>query len=310
MILPASGESSKDALYAAGTTAIARIKPTNSVADVATFLAETISSGLPRMIGSSLWKEQIRAGRDAGDEYLNLEFGWKPLISDIREILAGIAHAKTVLEQYERSSGSVVRRRYDFPVIYSETRSDVAGGSVVFQDHPTFHTPQRAAGTEVTTKTRKKVWFSGAFTYHLPTGFHSRNALVRLGAQASALLGTDFSPETLWNAAPWSWAVDWFSNAGDVVSNYSAWATDGLVLRYGYVMEHCSVTSTYNAVVKAPPASKAEKDAVIMGTPVQASVETKQRVVATPFGFGLSDSVLTDRQLAIIGALGLSRGKR
>jgi hypothetical protein len=304
--MPISQESSKGALEAYGATAIARCKPTNSVADVATFLAETASSGLPKMAGSALWKERILTSKNAGDEYLNLEFGWKPLISDITDVLHGIAHAKTVLEQYERNSGSVVRRSYTFPTYRSQTTVNIPGQTVTFQNDPALLVPGIPVSVWQSATVTRKVWFSGAFTYHLPTGFHSRNALGRLGAQASALLGTDLRPETLWNAAPWSWAVDWFSNAGDCISNYSDWATDGLVLRYGYVMEHCTTTNTYYADMLPNP-GQLPRNKGIHVSPVVASVETKQRVAATPFGFGLTGLATTARQKAIMIALGLTK---
>jgi hypothetical protein len=151
-------------------------------------------------------------------------------------------------------------------------------------------------------RTWKQVWFSGAFTYHLPTGYRSRNALERYGTQAGSLVGLDLSPETLWNLAPWSWAIDWFSNAGDVISNLSDWATDGLVLRYGYVMEHSFATDLYYMVGRGRL-----RQPLVHVSPIAACVESKRREVATPFGFGLSWSGLSPRQLSIAAALGLSR---
>jgi len=151
-------------------------------------------------------------------------------------------------------------------------------------------------------RTWRQVWFSGAFTYHLPTDFFSRNAMVSAGAKARTLLGLDLTPEVLWNSAPWSWAIDWFSNAGDVISNFSDWANDGLVLRYGYVMEHSFVTSTY---VHNTPHRLKNRSVVV--SPVVACVETKRRQKATPYGFAISWDSFTPRQLAITAALGITR---
>jgi len=260
------------------------------------------------MAGSTFWKEKTISGRKIGDEYLNQEFGWKPMISDVRDVISGIAHANSVLSAYEHGSGSMVRRRYSFPEEYTESTVALPGGSryVKNADHPVFNLPENSYSLSLFRKdtTRRKVWFSGAFTYHLPTGYKSRNKLVELGAKANALLGVELTPELLWNIAPWSWAVDWFTNAGDVISNLSDWATDGLVLKYGYVMEHSSSSSTYYQV------NTGANTAPFLGSPVTASVETKQRLVATPFGFGLNWEALSPRQWSIISALGLSRGKR
>jgi hypothetical protein len=125
--------------------------------------------------------------------------------------------------------------------------------------------------------------------------------MVRDAALADKLFGISLTPEVLWNLAPWSWAVDWFSNTGDVISNLSDWASDGLVLQYGYMMEHTVSSYTYSmsptGIYRGVPAP-----------PVSFVTETKIRRRASPFGFGINLSALSARQNAILVALGLSRG--
>jgi hypothetical protein len=290
-----------------GTTAIARCKPTNSVADLSNFLAELYSEGLPKLFGSTLWKENVHLARNSGEEYLNTEFGWKPMISDVRDISHAVTHARDVLEAYERGSGHVVRRRYAFPVEQTVSESSEGirdsyeclngGASSAIRDPLKTGTETRRVH-----RTWKQIWFSGAFTYHLPSGYRSRNALISAGIKAKTLLGLDLTPEVVWNAAPWSWAIDWFSNAGDVISNISDWATDGLVLKYGYVMEHSFVTDWYYQV---KPTNFRQSGVYV--SPVTAYVETKRREVATPFGFEATWSGMSPRQVAIATALGLTR---
>lgn len=287
-----------------GTTAIARCKPTNAVADLAVFLAELYSDGLPKLFGATLWKENVQLARSAGEEYLNTEFGWKPLVGDVQDITFALSHASTVLEQYERGSGRMTRRRYEFPIEKTSTLWDDPSNSEVrtapFAQH-LYDTSIEKGNSKGITSTWRRTWFSGAFTYHLPTGYRSRNAIVKYGTQARTLLGLNLTPEVLWEAAPWSWAIDWFSNAGDVISNLSDWATDGLVLKYGYIMEHSFINKRYywfgNTRLPGDP------------TPaiLDSFVETKRREAATPFGFGLTWDGLSPRQLAISAALGLTR---
>jgi hypothetical protein len=287
-----------------GTTAIARCKPTNNVADVATFLAELYSDGLPKLFGASLWEGKVKLANSVGEEYLNKEFGWDPLLGDLNSILYSITHAHTVLSQYERDSGKVVRRRYEFPIERTQTDEFFTLDPYGIQpyDPVLIDTSVPRSPVRKMTRTWKRRWFSGAFTYHLPSDYYSRNAMVSAASKASTLLGLDLTPNVLWNAAPWSWAVDWFSNAGDVVTNLSDWSTDGLVLKYGYIMEHSFITHTY--YLDGPPGYKTKGVHV---SPVIACLETKRREVATPFGFGLSWSGLSPRQIAIAAALGLTR---
>jgi hypothetical protein len=124
-----------------------------------------------------------------------------------------------------------------------------------------------------------------------------RNALA-----AKRVFGAELTPETLWELTPWSWAIDWFSNAQDVIHNLNAMKIYGLVLRYGYMMEHSinKVTYSYEAI----PGTYVQKPDV---SDLSFVTETKLRQKANPFGFGVSWDGLSPLQLAITAALGLSR---
>lgn len=296
-----------------GTKAIALCKPTNNVANLATDLVETKSEGLPHLYGVNLWKDRTNIARGAGSEYLNSEFGWKPLASDIRGASYAAANAHTILKSYEANSHKMVRRRYEFPVERTETNS-LVGSSV--PDIPDFGTYPpgflsrflHTGNLFLTTRTYRKLWFSGAFTYHLPVGYKSHNALVSAAAKAKPLLGIGLTPDTVWNLTPWSWALDWVSNMGDVISNTSDMITDGLVIKYGYVMEHSVTSYTYTHVTGNRYTSPIGSHSFDY-TPSQLTsyVERKRRTKATPFGFETSWGNFTPRQLAIAAALGLTR---
>jgi len=156
---------------------------------------------------------------------------------------------------------------------------------------------------DLTVETVTKRWFSGAFTYHLPSGYDSRDGMARKALFAKQVLGVRLTPETLWNLAPWSWAVDWFTNAGDVLHNLSHWQSNGLVMRYGYIMETISVKHTYTY---EPPAGYTGGKVV---PPLVLVTTVKTRRKANPFGFGLTWDGLSPLQKAIAVAVGLSRGK-
>jgi hypothetical protein len=119
--------------------------------------------------------------------------------------------------------------------------------------------------------------------------------------RADKLIGLGLTPDVLWNLAPWSWAVDWFTNTGDVILNLTDWASDGLVMVYGYLMEHTIVKDTYTLTF---PGIFPRRNV----TPMVFVTETKLRRKANPFGFGVNANDLSDRQLAIITALGLTAG--
>jgi len=115
------------------------------------------------------------------------------------------------------------------------------------------------------------------------------------------LLGWKVTPETLWNIAPWSWAVDWFTNTGDVMTNISNLGKDGLVLQYGYSMSHRLREARGVGVFRERGSSN---DITLSRTWLS---EWKQRMPATPYGFGVDLGGLTPKQIAIVAALGLSK---
>lgn len=290
-----------------GAEAIARCKPTNSLADLSTFLGELLKDGLPSLVGSQAWKDRTNLARGAGSEYLNVQFGWQPLLSDISKFGKSVIKLDDVVSQYERDAGRVVRRRYQFPIQRSttETRIGTAGTRRAVYQPIQSEWVSGPAGTVFMTEEKViRTWFSGAFTYHLPSGYDSRKKVAKYRLIADRL-GLSLSPDNLWELAPWSWAVDWFSNAGDVLSNVTDFANGGLVMHYGYIMQHCIVKHTYRLT---------DYTGVIpelgVPAPLVLVTETKKRRQANPFGFGVNWDGLSSFQASILAALGITRGRR
>lgn len=294
---PEADRYSANALTAMGATAISRCIPTNPLWSLTQFLGE-LREGLPRIAGSSFFKDRARTAKQAGDEYLNVEFGWLPLVSDIRNFCYAVTNAERVLDQYRRNSGKWIKRRYSFPDETSTETWKWTGSS----NRPVPQLPPAVfsswGDTELTLVKQKvrRVWFEGVFCYYLgePGSFRRREQ------EANKILGTRLTPETLWNLSPWTWMADWFTNIGDVIHNIGAFANDGLVMPYGYVMEHSTVTDSYKS------SGWQYKSAGMPSEMTQTfHVISKRRIQASPFGFGLTSGDLSTRQLAILGSLGL-----
>jgi hypothetical protein len=294
-----------------GTTAIARCEPTNSVADAATFLGETLKDGIPSTPLLHSLESRARLAVNAGEEFLNTVFGWLPLVSDITSMKDAVVHADAVLAQYERDSGRVVRRRYNFPVEKTEQEDVIqaSGASLLYAGGGTnvldnFNPDPTTQGSIVRLrKTTKRQWFSGAFTYHMSTDSDSRLGMARNAAEAEKLFGQPLTPETVWELTPWSWAIDWVTNAGDVVHNLSAVAQNGLVMRYGYIMEHSVSEDIYALIGKSGIVGYPD----LTAPPLVLVTETKKRIPANPFGFGVTWSGLSSLQVSILAALGITR---
>lgn len=311
---PPSLSSTDDQLDELGATAVARCRPTNSAANVGVAIGELVREGIPKLAVET-WKRRAKRPKEipkgASEEYLAYQFGLAPLGQEIGTFAAQVVQADRLLAQYERDAGKVVRRSYEFPTKESEELVDQDAGYPVYMGgpetgslNPDLTTAQLNA-VQILRTVRQKRWFSGAFTYFLPSWYDARNEMSRKALLAKEILGLDLDGEVIWNLAPWSWAVDWFTNAGDVISNANSVLEDGLIMRYGYMMEHTIVKDTY--IRKHPRAFR-------YGLPVSSHVtlvtETKLRRRANPFGFGLTWEGLDSFQLSILAALGISRNKR
>jgi hypothetical protein len=287
-----------------GTTAIARTVPTNPAASTAQFLGE-LREGIPTVPGSSYLN---RGGPGSlADEYVNVEFGLKPIISDIQQIWTASQLAERRIAQLERDSGRLVRRRYSFPPELTTDPIELVADP--YPGSPGLRTGSTGAYPSVTGKlyrertTEVRYWFSGAYTYCYPKGDNSLDRMRRAASNLRATFGLDISPELFWELTPWSWAVDWVSNVGDVMANISRFSRDGLVMRYGYVMCTWKCTDTYTLTGQS-------FNGIGSPTLTQSFTTTvKKRVKATPYGFAVDPVDFTTRQWAILAALGISRGQ-
>jgi len=303
-LYPSPPVSTPAELAVLGTTAIARVIPTNPLSGLSVAIGELRQEGIPAVIGAQSLQKKVGLGRKAGSEYLNYAFGWLPLVNDLRDFAQTVTNSDELVAQYVRNSGKRVKRRYSFPKEETVTTEQVDDGFTALPV-PRFHIGFYESGIQypIVTRTRHTIvekWFSGCFTYYLPP----HEGLERSAAIANKLYGTRITPEVLYDLTPWSWAVDWFSNVGDVIHNVGAFLSDGLIMPYGYMMEKSSTSDTYVASgtsYKSYPGQEISRSQTFTTT-------VKQRIKATPYGFGLTDTDLTQRQWAIIAALGLSHG--
>lgn len=287
-----------------GATAVAQVSPTNSASSLATALGEIKKDGLPSLPGIHTWQDRTNLAKSAGAEFLNAEFGWLPLISDILHVGNAARHSRDIVTQYQKDEGTDVHREFSFPIEDSTNDIQLAVDSQyplgIHGDHR-LHGPVGANLYRKESNTVRR-WFSGSFTYALPSRTDSFRRMLGYGSEADKLFGITITPDVLWELAPWSWAVDWFSNAGDVIHNATSFGLAGLVMRYGYMMEETSSKIIHTMD------SCAIKNAEGLGIgPSVTEAVTKIRRPADPFGFGFTGVDLSPTQIAIAAALGLTR---
>lgn len=278
-------------LDAWGSSVINSVLPTNPTADLAISLGEFVSE-----------RQFFRLPGTAGSlpgEYLNYMFGIAPTVALVQDLKNAISDQEEILGQYIRDSGKLVRRRWE-PDADVETSKTVSTGK-----YPKFFGSTHSAylvqsgKLTTTTRTRTKLWFSGAFTYYLP-----KEGLARDIALMDRLYGVVPGSALVWELLPYSWLLDYKLSIGSVLGNIDAFAMDGLVMPYAYVMrtQETEVHYIWEGNIRNSSGSWTQRRLSTKVTSV-----TKQRRAATPFGFGVLPGDLTPRQLSIIAALGLTK---
>lgn len=301
LIYPAVPRLSAISDAAIGAKMLKAATPTRSEAGVNVALAELFHDGMPSF-SLSLLKSRAHTLKSAGQDYLNVEFGWKPLVSDITKTVRALMKATAVIKQFERDSGRIVRRRFALPATTSVSESSsnpyAANYGVPLENYGFG----RKGAIQLVSSSEVSYWFSGTFTYYVATDSSVLTKLERWEQLGNKLLGTRLTPDVLWELMPWSWLIDWFTSVGDSIANVVAFQNDGLVMPYGYMMRKTRITTVATGTLLHRGISS-----LVVPFSNTFLVEQKERVKATPYGFGLSLDALSIRQWAILTALGLTR---
>lgn len=316
----------EQALFMKGAEAVRIARPNKPQIDLSVTIGEIRKEGIPALIGSMAGRSRtvLDLFRSGGKEYLNLQFGWIPLLRDLTSLVQLVPKVRTVLEQYERDIDRLVRRRFHFPAQTTvDTTLAFTASHAAYrratgtpwgyppEDHLTFRPSGQVP--EQVNQTIENTWFSGGFRFYHRSVPEALRELSLFEEKANLLLGTRLDPEVLWNLAPWTWLSDWFINFGDAIGNASALLSDDLVMQYGYLMRTTQQVQTTTwpegLWYRSPTGAVSSVWKKAPGGAYSQSVSrvTKQRGKANPFGFGFTDADLSENQLAILAALGMSR---
>jgi len=240
---------------------------------------------------------------EIGNYYLALKFGWEPLLRDIINFTVNMFALKKAYDQLLRDEGKPIRRRVTLNSVDNRTSDEVGQGYGVF---PIDFTTQMFAEVPFYKDYvlwGKKTWAVGQFQYFLPPGPRDWEWTARMKAK---ILGLYPSPATVYRAIPWTWLIDsYFVNIGTWINNVSGTSTaDSLVCNYGYIMQHKFVHGVREGHCAFNKPGGGTNTAFAMTKRIY---ESKGRAVIGSFGPTVNDGNISNSQLAILGALGLSR---
>jgi len=328
-----TGFSADDITY--GTRAMQKVAPDQSPAHLLQALVE-LKQDFPRVPGAhfvkqakpispsrydkNLRKDSSLSGALSvpADETLNYFFGVQPTLQDLYQVLKAVIRAGSLIEQWRRDAGRVVRRSLAYDPIVStldsrngQTRTYRVFGGPFRTINPTAWTSAMCYDqNELVSVSRLQTFtdrysFVGAFTYYVdpildrlgPAGVFVNNAQHLLGLSADA--------NTIWQLTPWTWLIDWFVNLGDCISLMNRIQDKSLVLRYGYLMRESELKTSLTV----------DRFTAKDGTPyrdIRADyvIKRKVRIRSTPYGFGLSTGSFSPVQWAILASLGFTSGDK
>ncbi|DAD52089.1 TPA_asm: maturation protein [ssRNA phage Gephyllon.3_18] len=271
-----------------------------------------VSNGVPGAVrpqGSlrNLLNSRSMTPHGVADAFVNEQFGWAPFVGDIVSFCKTMIYAQDTIDGLTAKNGKTVRRRVPVKV---DSATSVVGpyglGRDIVPGVP-VGMPQNTLNGEtlqtVTEETFLNVVAEGAFRYFRPEFDKSSNDYYSLWGRILRqidIYGLRINPYHLYQVIPWSWAIDWVTNAGDYVRNFSDMIDDSLTAVYFYVMANKTVRKTvsYEIPFHSGPVSLS----------FSRNWEMKQRLGAnSPYGFSLTWKDLSPRQIAIAAALGITR---
>lgn len=169
------------------------------------------------------WNKQARSA--IGGAPITVAFGWKPLLSDLRSLVATAEAIDRRLQQLREASkpgGTTTRMRI---------RSGQLSSSHNTQIGPFYYQVRRT--------TQFEEW--GVLKHSIPnTG---RIPYWTFEDACSLAYSTNLSAATVWNSFPWSWLIDYLYNVGSFLEagqNRLGWKAEKALIMRKYIT-HCEL---------------------------------------------------------------------
>lgn len=309
-------------LAAFGQQAISRRAPAHAEFSLSQFLGE-LREGLPSILGAALLKARTKdALKATGGEYLNVQFGWLPMVSDLKKLVQTLLDLEAILSNKRGQFGQPQRATFSPPPIQIGDTQSIGltgltltggawGGNTLAPTHVrtwvnkgynTAYTSLVYASDVVAIRsgTRERR-FTGSFT----SSYVYPGADATWLEKASALISLEVTPQVLWELAPWSWLVDWFFKIQSTIESNSVAGDQRIVMNYGYVSQKDTFRTLITGKLWYYP-NGSNQYMPVVGSLTEHTYH--RRVRANPFGFqAASPGELNAHQLSILAALGISR---
>ena len=230
--------------------------------------------------------------RGAADVNLRYQFGIRPFLSDLKKLLhfqASVERRVSEVMGLRKNGGSRSHYTISHDVASrTEARTLIQSSPVSLYRQSTVTTTRRIWGSAR--------WIPTEFTRQVDSrelAAYTRRAVMGLTASQVSL--------NLWEALPWSWLVDWFTNTGDLLTG----SNNSVATAAGPCCIMISTETEDRGLITSDPLSGGRRLELSNQTDV-IKVGSKMRYLAYP-AFTASLPLLTGRQLSILGSLAAMR---
>jgi hypothetical protein len=285
--------------------------PERATAHILTTVVELMRGDIPGILKNYRralfdYQSKTRSLRYAGNEYLNIQFGWQPLITEY-------VNAISVLMNIDRMVYAESNRRkriWDGPSTTS--RLDNGLRSLSYDPIPagtgekfkvTTGTPDLAHPIRTLSVTKSLVKEDYKFSARYSSLVKPNSRSIGFAEKAEETLraiGLVDDPSLVWELTPWSWLIDWCANIGTSLVN--AHTLSPLSGRHS--VDYAYFTTQLTELVEEEISSIVVDDAgwvrnthTVVRPRSYYSTVSRTRSRATPFGFGTQLGSISAQQL-------------
>jgi hypothetical protein len=279
--------------------------PTHQIAQIGETIASLLRGDIPHILRKieDLAKrfDWSAAAKTGGGEYLNVVFGWTPLIRDFENAIKVLTSVDYLLY------GTSYRRHRTIKWDTKITRE--TPGSTSTRSN---YSPQGPASVglgqsmpEIQRIMSYDVKLSARLVPIARPGLGA-NSFIDQATEKLQQLGLWY-PALGWDLLPYSWLLDWVTNLGSSINNALTYGSEPGMVKTDYAWAtSCARVITHLNFGREGWLYQSGTEASYRGHPKTVST-VKTRFQANPFGFGLDLSSLTGGQIAILVALGLAK---
>lgn len=265
--------------------ALAQANPNAPIIDAPLFVFELKDvPTLLRSVGFSKLSRSGNGGRtgshNPADHYLAQQFGWNPLISDLRTF-ANLANA---ISARKKALSKASRRK--------SMRVKLGSSTTSWNGNTTYSISNLYYKMSYTLK--QSSWATMSYVADVGSLPDDGDGL----SQLNWALGTAGSASTLWNMIPWSWMIDYFTTIGSYLEANRGniqWKAESMC-----VMQHSKLDTSATITSQ----SWRWKNASLTGGDTWEW--KKRRVYSVPQARAIFSPLLSTQQVMNLGALALS----